>query len=225
MRLGRLNKRERAKWVAAVRSNVQQGALQELSSRQKAGISTLCRVNICFLQIKRYCLFAVHKHSQTCCGWSFVIKVTERQFVFNLNHLSRSEDGNWHKLCEKRSCLCAPSCYCDSFRIWLCPFLCWRNAECVHTHTYVDVSQIMRVCLVDSVSGPCPLGRPCVARFCSNRFWQLCNFCWFLPDLEKLSFCSAGVTSKAFAHAHSTAQHIHKHRLRQVLFFCCIHFY
>lgn len=41
---------------------------------------------------------------------------------------------------------------------------------------------------------------PCVTQFCSNRFWQLCNFCWFIPDLGNLFFCYAGVI--CFTHTH-----------------------
>ncbi len=110
-------------------------------------------------------------------------------------------------------------------RLILCVvlFICVLQSEYTHTPTHTPthshththkrmfpdscVSRLC-VCLVHSMSGLCPLGRPCVARLCSNRFWQLCNFCWFIPDLGKLFFCSAGVICKTHTHTH-TCTHTH----------------
>lgn len=123
-----------------------------------------------------------------CCGWSFVIKVSERnmRFLFNSRGV-KSAMKKWYLHHIYRE-MVAP--LYSAVWIWICsPHTVHVFSICVlqsvHTLTNAYVSQIMRVCLVDSMSGLCPLGRPCVARFCSNRFWQLCNFCWFLPDLGK----------------------------------------
>lgn len=152
------------------------------------------------------------------CGWSSVIKVSVRNmhFVFNLNHAEewRVQRNNiyttytvlWinEKMRIGMKCVRNGHTLYSIVWLWVCslhtprPFLHFCIAVCIHTYICVYVSQIMHVCLVDSMSGLCPLGRPCVAQFCSNRFWQLCNFCWFLPDLGKLSFCSAGVICKAY---------------------------
>lgn len=96
-------------------------------------------------------------------------------------------------------CLSVLVCDYECIRFRLCCFV-YLCAEFRHTLTHWIM---MCVCLVHSMSGLCPLGRPCVARFCGNRFWQLCNFCWFIPDLGKLFFCSAGVVCKAHTHTHT----------------------
>lgn len=79
----------------------------------------------------------------------------------------------------------------------------------LHTHTHsLYEPRFMCVSLIHSMSGLCPLGKPCVARFCSNRFWQLCNFCWFIPDLGN---SSSAVQVSFVRHMHTNCLYIAAH--------------
>lgn len=103
------------------------------------------------------------------------------------------------------ACLCV--LVCDYKLVYF--ILCVVLSICVlSVSTLTLVARFMCVCLVCSVSGLCPLGRPCVARFWCNRFWQLCNFCWFIPDLGKLFLCGAGVFVRHL-HTHTHILYIH----------------
>lgn len=82
--------------------------------------------------------------------------------------------------------------------VWCCICVCWA-------HTCDDVYAPWDLCVrfVYSSSSLRPLGQPRVTRLCSNGFWQLCNFCWFISDLGKLLYSSAGVIYKKHTHKHT----------------------
>lgn len=97
-------------------------------------------------------------------------------------------------------------CLCVIMNLLALHSACCFVQMCIHTRKWMCKCPDLCVRSVHLPSVLCPLRRPGVARFCSNSFWQLCNFCWFIPDLGKLLFCSAGVISKERAHAHT---HVH----------------
>lgn len=83
-------------------------------------------------------------------------------------------------------------CFCDVVSVYV---------ECTRDDVYAPWDLCVR--FVYSSSSLRPLGRPHVTRLCSNRFWQLCNFCWFISNLGKLLYSSAGVIHKKHTHKHT----------------------
>lgn len=169
--------------------------------------------------------------SRICLCLSFVLKVISFLFyvlIFGLNPAEKWREHYypintvWHEenilqmMSTGMKCVRVTMPVCSSVWLWIC--LVVYYGVYTHTRTQTHICMFMGpdscVGLAHSLSGLCPLGRPCVAQFCSNRFWQLCNFCWFIPDLGELFFCSAGVICKAHTHIHVYIPYIYNLRTR-----------